>query len=179
MRGRRRFAVRQSMKSVLSAKAAGLCGLAVLVVLVAGWGSDPPAIAERLEVAEAPSAIAAPVSEHSEFAIPAGMLDTWNAVGQILVRLDGVTYEGRAQMLGLYAVQYRGERFLILTKARVLQDPADRELTYVRAVLQNGEPNRGTPAVELIGHLEQRLPMELARIAAGGAGQQTAGLNPP
>jgi len=179
MRDRGLFAVRQLKKSILPAKTVGLCGLVVLVMLVAGWGSDPPATAERLDVAEAPPAITAPVSAHSEFAMPAGMLDTWNAVGQILVRLDGVTYEGRAQMLGLYAVQYRGERFLILTKARVLQSPADDELTYVRAVLQNGEPNRGTPAVELIGHLEQRLPTELARIAAGEAGQQMAGLNPP
>jgi hypothetical protein len=167
--------MRQSKKSVLFAKAAGLCGV---VLLVAGWGSDPPAVAERLEVAEAAPAITAPVSEHSEFAIPAGMLDTWNAVGQILVRLDGVTYEGRAQMLGLYAVHYRGERILILTKARVLQNPTDTELTYVRALLQSGGPNNGTLANELIGHLEQRLPAELARIAAGEAGQQTAGLNP-
>jgi len=175
MRGRRLFAVRQFKKSVLAAKTAGLFGLAAFVVLTAGWGSDPPATTvERPEAAET-----APVLGHSEFAIPAGMLDTWNAVGQILVRLDGVTYEGRAQMLGLYAVQYRGERFLILTKARVLQSPTDKELTYVSALLQSGGANSGTPAVELMGHLEQRLPMELARIAADGAGQQTAGLNPP
>lgn len=172
MRGRRLFAVRQFRQSTLAAKTAGL---AVLVVLAAGWGSDPPATtAERPE-----AAATAPASGHGEFAIPAGMLDTWNAVGQILVRLDGVTYEGRAQMLGLYAVQYRGERFLILTKARVLRSPTDKELTYVSALLQSGGANRGTRAVELMGHLEQRLPMELARIAAGGAGQQTAGLSPP
>jgi len=174
MRGRRLFAVRQLKKSVLSA-----CGLAVLVMLVAGWGSDPPATVERPEAAEMPSAVSAPVSSQSEFAVPAGMLDTWNAVGQILVRLDGVTYEGRAQMLGLYAVQYRGERFLILTKARVLQSPTDNELTYVRALLQSGGPNHGTSAIELMSHLEQRLPTELARIAAGEAGPQMAGLNPP
>ena len=179
MRGRRLFAVRQSKKSALSAKAAGLCGLAVLVMLVAGWGSDPPATVERPEAAEVRLAVSAPVSSHSGFAVPAGMLDTWNAVGQILVRLDGVTYEGRAQMLGLYAVQYQGERFLILTKARVLQSPADNELTYVRALLQGGGPNHGTPAVELMSQLEQRLPTELVRIAAGDAGPQTAGLNPP
>jgi len=169
--------VRQPKKNALSANAAGLCGLVVLVMLVAGWGSDPPATVERPEAAEVPSAVSAPV--YSEFAVPAGMLDTWNAVGQILVRLDGVTYEGRAQMLGLYAVQYQGERFLILTKARVLQSPADNELTHVRALLQSGGPNHGTSAVELIGHLEQRLPAELARIAAGEAGPQTARLNPP
>lgn len=120
-----------------------------------------------------------PAPVHREFAIPAGMLDTWNAVGQILVRLDGVSYEGRAQMLGLYAVQYQGERFLILTKARVLESPTDEELTYVRALLQSGGPNHGTPAVELMGRLEQQLPGELARIAAGEAGPQTAGLSPP
>ena len=107
------------------------------------------------------------------------MLDTWNAVGQILVRLDGVTYEGRAQMLGLYAVRYQGEQFLILTKGRVLESPADKELTYVRALLPGGRANHGTSAVELLGQLRHELPTELARIASGEAGPQTAGLNPP
>ena len=41
--------------------------------------------------------------------------------GQILVRLDGVQYESRAQMLGIYAVRYRGERFLIRTHAVVIE----------------------------------------------------------
>lgn len=169
--------MRKSTKSVLSARAAGLGGVAVLAVLVTGWSGVQAG--EQPQVADVPSAAVVPVSEYGEFAIPAGMLDTWNAVGQVLVRLDGVTYEGRAQMLGLYAVQYQGERFLILTKARVLESPDDDELTFVSARLQSGGPNRGTPAVELMGRLEQQLPMELARIAAGVAGPQTAGLNPP
>ncbi|GAB3355825.1 hypothetical protein [Lysobacter tyrosinilyticus] len=127
-----------------------------------------------------PAAIAAPVSTQGDFEVPAGMLDTWNAVGQVLVRLDGVTYEGRAQMLGLYAVQYQGERFLIVTRGRVLQSPVDRELTYVRALSKSGGPNHGTCAAELMGHLQRALPAELARIAAlETAGPQTAGLNPP
>lgn len=151
----------------------------MLAVLVAGMECVPVLAAEPKPAAATLPAEIAPTLEHREFAIPAGMLDTWNAVGQILVRLDGVTYEGRAQMLGLYAVQYQGERFLILTKARVLETPVDEELTYVRALLQTGGPNHGAPAVELMTRLEQQLPDELARIAAGEAGPQTAGLSPP
>ncbi|MEG3183073.1 hypothetical protein [Novilysobacter erysipheiresistens] len=96
------------------------------------------------------------------------MLDTWNAVGQILVRLDGVTYQGRSQMLGLYDVRYRGEPLLIVTRARVMQGPADGMVTEVDALQQDGKPSDSAAGTELLHLLRQRLPEELAWIEAGG-----------
>lgn len=102
----------------------------------------------------------------SNFTIAASELDTWNAVGQLLVRMDGVTYEGRAQKLGLYAVEYRGEKFLILTKALWLSSEIKSLTTDVRVALQDGKPNSSVPARELLGLLQARLPAELLRIAS-------------
>ena len=135
--------------------------MARIALLVIAATSAPTVVAQ--------TALTAPTLQtpHAEFSVPAGMLDTWNAVGQVLVRMDDVIYEGRAQMLGLYAVQYRGERFLIVTKGRVLKDPTDNELTLVCAILQDGKPDASDPAFELLARLEQRLPGELQVIAAG------------
>ena len=110
---------------------------------------------------------AQPSLEDTRFTIPATSLDTWNAVGQLLVRMDGVVYEGRSQKLGLYAVRYRDAPFLVLTRARVLEDPHGPVLTEVSAVLPDGKPNVSLAAADLLDALEQRLPAELARIAAG------------
>lgn len=98
------------------------------------------------------------------FNIAASELDTWNAVGQLLVRMEGVTYEGRAQKLGLYAVEYRGEKFLIFTRALLLSSEIKNLTTEVRTALQNGKPNSSAPAIELLGMLQARLPAELVRI---------------
>ncbi|WP_310063018.1 hypothetical protein [Lysobacter niastensis] len=107
-----------------------------------------------------------PAKSRGEFTVPASTLDTWNAVGQVLVRLDGVTYEGRAQMLGLYAVQYRGERFLILTRGLVVTAERQTLATEVSARLLDGKPHGSDAAVELLGLLQRRLPGEIARITA-------------
>jgi len=162
-----------------AASASALLCLAVVVSLAAGCGSILPPRAEappevpEAEVPEAPTTIAeadaAVDAGHGEFTISAGMLDTWNAVGQILVRLDGVTYEGRAQMLGIYAVRYRGEKFLILTRALVMRSEAPAIATEVGAVFPDGKPNNGAAAIELLGLLRERLPDEITRIAAGDA----------
>ena len=106
--------------------------------------------------------------DRGEFTIPASMLDAWNAAGQILVRLDGLDYEGRSQMLGIYVVRYRGESLMIVTRALVLSGQADGMLTRISAVSGDGMPSGSAAAVELLGLLQQRLPAELARIAAGG-----------
>jgi hypothetical protein len=109
-----------------------------------------------------------PDTERGDFTVGVSMLDAWNAIGQVLVRLDGVNYEGRAQMLGMYAVRYRGERFLILTRALVV-DPKDPGMrTRVRAVVADGKPKTSDAALELLDLLERRMPAELALIAAGG-----------
>ena len=126
-----------------------------VALLVAGCTSTP-----RKQTT--PPAVVVP--PHAHFNIAASELDTWNAVGQLLVRMDGVTYEGRAQKLGLYAVEYRGEKFLIFTRALLLSSEIKNLTTEVRTALQNGKPNSSAPAIELLGLLQARLPAELIRI---------------
>ena len=91
------------------------------------------------------------------------MLDTWNTIGQILVRTDGVEYQSRAQMLGIHAVRYRGEQFLIRSQALVLQRPDGHVLTRVLALGLDGKPDRSVPAVDLLGQLQQRIPAEIGK----------------
>jgi hypothetical protein len=139
-------------------------GLAALLALFAGCRSlpvPPPPV-----VIEAPAPTPTP-----DFTIDAGMLDTWNAVGQILVRTDGVTYEGRAQMLGLYDVAFRGDRFLIITRALALTVPGQTVATQVRAVRKDGKADDSEAAIALLTLLQAKLPDELRLIAAGGRGK--------
>ena len=138
-------------------------GLAALAFVFGGCRSIPVPPPEPI-VIQAP----APVPD---FMIEAGMLDTWNAVGQILVRTDGVTYEGRAQMLGLYDVDFRGDRFLIITRALVLTAPGQAVTTQVRAVRKDGKPDDSDAAIALLSLLQAKLPDELRLIAAGGRGK--------
>lgn len=139
-----------------------LAGAACLVLLaLAGCTTAPPApTPEQAEPAQ-------PSLADTRFTIPATSLDTWNAVGQLLVRMEGVVYEGRSQKLGLYAVRYREASFLVLTKAKVLEDPHGQVLTEVSAILPDGKPNLAVAAVDLLDVLERDLPAELGRIAAG------------
>ncbi len=141
-----------------------------LVLLAVGCSTVPPVAppAPPPVVVEVPSDATIAAATRGEFTIPASMLDTWNAVGQILVRVDGVTYEGRSQMLGIYVVRYRGERFLIVTRALVMRSRADGMVTKVNAVLSDGKSNGSEAAVALLRLLQRRLPAEIARIAAGG-----------
>ncbi|MGH8110103.1 MAG: hypothetical protein ACREO1_15450 [Arenimonas sp.] len=134
--------------------------LVAAVLLIAGCTSTPPRkVAPPKVVIEAPAPPA-------NFNIAAGELDTWNAIGQLLVRMNGVNYEGRSQKLGLYDVGYRGERFLILTKALWLSSDIKVTTTEVRAALPTGKPNSSAPAIELLGLLQARLPAEILRIAS-------------
>ena len=71
-------------------------------------------------------------------------------------------------MLGIYVVRYRGERFLVLTRALVMTEDAKGMITKVGAVLPDGKPNDSDAAIELLRLLRQRLPAELAFIASGG-----------
>jgi len=115
-----------------------------------------------------PAVEQAPNADLMRFAMPGvTMLYTWNAVGQVLVRLDGVSYQGRSQMLGLYDERYRGEHLLIVTRARVMRTSGDGMLTEVGALQHDGKPSDSAAAAELLRLLQQRLPAELARIAAG------------
>lgn len=147
--------------------------LVALASCAVGCGSvprspdDPAAVTSGAAAAPAGSDTATGANR-GEFTIPASMLDAWNAAGQILVRLDGVDYEGRSQMLGIYVVRYRGESLMIVTRALVLSGEADGMLTTVRAVPAGGKPDGSAAALELLDLLRQHLPAELARIAAGG-----------
>lgn len=98
-----------------------------------------------------------------EFTVADNMLDTWNTIGQIIVRLDGAEYESRAQMLGIYAVRYRGERFLVRTEALVLPAAGQHTLTRVLTLGPDGKPDRSPAAMALLGILQQRIPLEIGK----------------
>lgn len=133
--------------------------VAALGLIVGCAPIPPPKTAPPVAVVEAPAL-------PSNFALPAGELETWNAVGQLLVRLPGVTYQGRSQKLGLYAVDYQGESFLVLTRALVASEEVRTLTTDVRVALQNGGTDRSAASTELLAVLQERLPAELLRIAA-------------
>lgn len=112
------------------------------------------------------------------FIIEAGMNDTWNAVGQILVRTPGVTYDGRAQMMGLNAVHYRGESLLLLTRALPVSDTIKVPTTEVTVATPNGKLMRSDGAADLMAAIERELPAELERVKAGLAAQDKAAHTP-
>lgn len=145
-----------------------LPSILVLILLVAGCTTIKQSHDEPLPAVLPPISAVPPISD---FTITAGMLDTWNAVGQVLVRTDGVTYEGRAQMLGLYDVRYKGERFLVLTRALALT--SDRRMTTrVAVALQDGKADGSDAAIHLLGLLQARLPEELSLDASGRRGRK-------
>lgn len=151
--------------------AACLACIAIVVGVIAGCSSagPTPRPAPRPVVSAAPPAAAvaqAPTTRPGEFFITSGMNDAWNAVGQILVRTDDVSYESRAQMLGIYALRYRGERFLIRTQAVPVRDQTTDQgpglITKVGALWLDGKPNDSEAAVSLIRVLQRRMPAEIA-----------------
>jgi hypothetical protein len=160
-----RFPVDQALPASV-----GLQCLAVLVLSVSGCSLIPRQHVEPLPVVtEVPPTIKA---DSGAFFISAGMLDTWNAIGEIVVRMSGVTYESRAQMLGLYEVRYRGEKLLIVTRAQVVNSQGRGMSTRVSALGSDGKPSDSAAATELLGMLETRLPEELRRIANGERGRK-------
>jgi hypothetical protein len=123
-----------------------------------------------------PPAVAAPAPEtpRPRFTVEASRNDTWNAVGQILVRTPGVEYDGRAQMLGLYAIRYRGEPLMVLTQALPLSDAITRTTTEV-TVTPRREPSVGYDnAAALFALLERALPAELDSVRARFAAEKQA-----
>ena len=113
-------------------------------------------------VPTSPTAEAANVGR-GDFSVADNMLDTWYTIGKILVRLDGVEYESRAQMLGIYALRYRGERFLIRTQAVVIQDPTAGIQTRVSALDLDGKVKSSIASVQLLRLLRERVPLEIAK----------------
>ncbi len=114
-----------------------------------------------------PAPVAAPAPlppDGGAFVVGESMLDTWNTIGQVLVGLDGVEYEGRAQMLGLYAVRYRGEAFLVRARALPIEAPGQGLRTRVDALgPAGGRLLESAAAAELLRTLAQRVPVEAAR----------------
>lgn len=115
-----------------------------------------------------------PSTTRGEFMIEAGKLDTWNAVGQIAVRTPGVSYDGRAQMMDLYALRYRGESFMVLTKGVLASETVQRLTTRVTATTAAGKPIDSDAAADLLALLQRELPGEIASVRARQAAQQQA-----
>jgi hypothetical protein len=139
----------------------------LLVLALAGCAHAPRA-------PEAPSRTAAPAADAAplRFNVAAGSNDTWNAIGQILVRTPGVRYDGRAQMLGLNAVRYRGEALLLLARALPLSDTIATLTTEVSVATPQGKAMHSAGAAELLALLARQLPAEIESVKAGLAAQQ-------
>jgi len=118
--------------------------------------------------------VPAPTTTRGRFAVEADKNDTWNAVGQILVRTPGVTYEGRAQMLDLYSIRYRGEPWMILTRSLTLSDDIKKTTTEVTATTPKGAPVDSDAVAELLALLERELPAEVESVKAKFAAEKKA-----
>ena len=113
-----------------------------------------------------PAEVVAPAPPPVPFSVAAGSNDTWNAVGQILVRTPGVHYEDRSQMLGLYSIRYRGAPMRILTRALPLSATIRDTTTEVAATLPPATPDANADATELMALLARELPAEIERVRA-------------
>jgi hypothetical protein len=140
-----------------------LWGVAMVAVLAA----CAPRTDEAVEAPQPEFVVTDPApatATRGAFTIEAEELDTWNAVGQIVVRTPGVEYEGRSQMLDLYTVRYRGVPFLLITRAMLLSDTIKRTTTQVTATTRAGKPIDHDAVVELLELLQRELPAEIADV---------------
>jgi hypothetical protein len=145
-----------------------LLGLALAACAPKPKEAPPPPEVEIPVVPEPPTVT------RGEFTIEADKNDTWNAVGQIAVRTPGVEYEGRSQMLDIYSVRYRGEEFMLQTKAVVLTETVKKTTTRVTATTKDGKPIDSDAAAELLGIIQQQLPAEVERVHAQLAAEAKA-----
>lgn len=148
-----------------------LLPLLLFAFVVAGCRTAPEPAEPAPAVAEAP---APPTVTRGEFAIEADKLDTWNAIGQIAVRTPGVHYEGRAQMLDLYALRYGGAQFMVLTKAVPAADSPGRLTTRVTATTPAGKPIDHDAVAQLLALFQRELPAEITRVRAQQAAEKAA-----
>ncbi|MUV13501.1 hypothetical protein [Noviluteimonas gilva] len=114
----------------------------------------------------APAAPTPITTTRGEFHIQADKNDTWNAIGQIVVNTPGVRLDGRAQMLDLYSLHYRGVEFLVMTKALVLSDSIRTTTTRVTAATPAGKPIDTDASAELLALLEAQLPAAIIDVQA-------------
>lgn len=153
----------------MSRKFACLC---LLASLLAGCSTGPePRTPDKTLPIETPLP---PSVTPGEFLIEADKLDTWNALGQIAVRTHGVEYEGRAQMMDLYSLRYRGVAFMALTKSVLLSDTIKRTTTRVTATTLDGKPIDSPPVTEFLALLQRELPAEIESVRAKQAAQKKA-----
>jgi hypothetical protein len=145
-----------------SSRLAGV--VCAVLLLAAGCGSAPrtDGTADTRHVAP----VQAPSAMRDGFLITADRLDTWNAVGQLVVRSSDIRLEGRSEMLDLHAVTYRGQDVLLLTRAVPLSSDVRRSTTRVTAVARNGAALDGAAAADLLTMLQRDLPAEIERIRA-------------
>ena len=95
-------------------------------------------------------------------------------LGQIAVRTTGVQYEGRAQMLDLYALRYGGAQFMVLTKAVPAADSPGRLTTRVTATTPAGKPIDHDAVAQLLALFQRELPAEITRVRAQQAAEKAA-----
>lgn len=150
-----------------------LAFLLLLAILAAGCRTPGKPVME--EVTPPPAEVVVPpTTTRGEFTIEADKLDTWNAVGQIAVRTPGVEYLGRAQMLDLYVLRYRGEEFVVLTKALLASATITRLTTRVTATTPAGEPIDSDAVAELLALFQRELPAEIESVRARQAEEKKA-----
>jgi hypothetical protein len=140
----------------------------VALLVLSACATRPPANEGAVAGVVTPSI---PAETRGRFTLEADKLDTWNAVGQIVVNTPGVEYLGRSQMLDLYTVRYRGESFLILTKALLLADTLGRPTTQVTAATEQGGPIDSDASADLLALLQRELPAEIVRVRAKQAAE--------
>lgn len=149
--------------------------LLMLLVALAACRSREPSPDVPGPAAEPPLPVLAPPTvTRGEFTIAADKLDTWNAVGQIAVRTPGVEYQGRAQMLDLYSLRYRGIEFFVLTKALPAAETGNRMTTKVTATTPAGKPIDHDATAHLLALLQRELPAEIASVRARQAAEKKA-----
>jgi hypothetical protein len=129
---------------------------------------EPPALPAP------PVDVPAPTTTRGRFAVEADKNETWNAVGQILVRTPGVTYDGRSQMLDLYSIRYRGEPWMVLTRSLILSDSIRKTTTEVTATTPQGAAVDNDAVAELLALLERELPAEIESVKAKFAAEKKA-----
>jgi hypothetical protein len=132
----------------------------------------------------APLAAPAPAPEPvipadgNEFVVAESANTTWNTIGQVLLGIDDVRYEGRAQILYVYDVRYRGEAFLIRARGLPAEAASPGLRTRVDAITSSGAPLRSVATSELLGILSTRVPVEAphwrARLEAMAKAEQAA-----
>lgn len=112
------------------------------------------------------------------FSLPAEPNDAWNAVGQILVRTPGVSYDGRSQMIGLYAIRYRGEALMMLARGVPISDTVKVPTTEISVTGSEGKAAASEAAAELLALLARDLPAEIESVKARFAAEEAAKAKP-